>query len=47
MTKKAARAKLESNGYKVVGLMQGGYIAMYLQSRPTERINKKNQNKKS
>ena len=27
MTRKAARAKLENNGYKVVGSMQGGYIA--------------------
>ena len=27
MTKKDARAKLEKNGYKVVGSMQGGYIA--------------------
>jgi|LakMenEpi03Aug12_release.lakeMendotaPanAssembly.Ray.scaffolds.fasta_scaffold724126_1 hypothetical protein len=27
MTRKAARTKLESNGYKIAGSMQGGYIA--------------------
>ena len=27
MTKKDARAKLENKGYKVLGSLQGGYIA--------------------
>ena len=31
MTKKAARNKLEKHGYKVITLMQGGYIAKKFQ----------------
>lgn len=40
MTKQAARSKLEKRGYKVIALMQGGYIAKkHQRSYKSETLN--------